>query len=62
MTIQTITDFEIQALVDNELSWEEEKQVRAYIEASAAARSRYDELVRQKRLLQEWWAQGGFTH
>jgi hypothetical protein len=29
ITRQTITDFDIQALVDNELGWEEEKSVRA---------------------------------
>ncbi|MCE7887570.1 MAG: hypothetical protein DYH13_08755 [Alphaproteobacteria bacterium PRO2] len=61
-TRQTITDFDIQALVDNELGWEEEKSVRAHIESDPDARHRYEELIRQKRLLLEWWASGGFAH
>jgi hypothetical protein len=48
--------------VDNELSWEEEKQVRAYVDAFPDARRRYEELAKQKRLLQEWWSKGGFSH
>lgn len=62
MGTQVITDFDIQALVDNELSWEQEKSVRAYLEATPEAHKRYKELCRQKRLLQEWWAKGGFSH
>lgn len=62
MSPLVVTDFDIQALVDNELPWEHEKQVRAYIKATPDAQKRYDELCRQKRLLQEWWAKGGFSH
>jgi hypothetical protein len=62
MPSQTITDFDIQALVDNELGWEEEKHVWAYIEAVPDAERRYKELVQQKRLLQQWWTKGGFSH
>ncbi len=51
----TLTDYDIQALVDNELGWEEEKLVRAYIESNHEARKRYDELMRQKSLLRKWW-------
>lgn len=61
-TRQTITDFDIQSLVDNELGREEEKSVRAYIESDPDAHGRYEELTRQKRLLLEWWAKGGFAH
>lgn len=53
----TITDFDIQALIDNELAWEEAKFVRAYIENHDWARERYEELLIQKRALQSWWTQ-----
>ncbi|MGB4108032.1 MAG: hypothetical protein WBK55_09610 [Alphaproteobacteria bacterium] len=59
---QNITDFDIQALVDNELSWEKQKAVRARIHADPDLRRRYNELCRQKQLLQEWWESGGFSH
>lgn len=62
MSHQTITDFDIQALVDNELEWEQEKSIRAYLEVTPEAKRRYEELCRQKRLLQEWWSKGGFSH
>ncbi len=62
ITTQTLTDFDIQALVDNELPHEEEKAVRAHIQADPDARRRYNELCHQKRLLQEWWKNGGFSH
>ncbi len=62
MPQHTITDFDIQALVDNELGWEEEKRVWAYIETMPDATRRYKELLTQKRLLQEWWRKGGFSH
>lgn len=62
MSQQTITDFDIQALVDNELGWEQEKSVRVQLEHDAEAKRRYEELCRQKRLLQEWWSKGGFSH
>jgi hypothetical protein len=49
-------DFDIQALVDSQLGWEEEKRVWSEIEANPQLRRRYDELVAQKRLLLQWWA------
>ncbi len=62
MLPRTITDFDIQALVDNELGREEQKRVRAYIETMPEAGRRYEELLRQKLILQEWWTKGGFSH
>ena len=57
MTIDdvNITDFDIQALVDNELEWEQAKYVLAHIDQHPTAQRRYEELVRQKKLLKDWW-------
>ncbi len=56
MTItQNITDYDLQALVDNELSWEEEKRVRAYVVSNPDAQRRYKELCCQRNLLKDWW-------
>ncbi|USO08367.1 MAG: hypothetical protein H6866_03915 [Rhodospirillales bacterium] len=51
----SLNDFEIQALVDNELGWEDEKRVRALLSADRGAKARYEMLRQQKRLLQDWW-------
>lgn len=53
---RAITDYDIQALVDNELGWEEEKRVRNYIDNHAWARRRYDELQEQKQSLHIWFS------
>lgn len=55
ITDQNITDYDIQALVDNELPWEEEKRIRAYITSNPDAHERYKELCRQRALLKDWW-------
>ena len=52
---QNITDYDIQALVDNELSWEEEKRIRAHVVSNPDAHRRYKELCRQRNLLKDWW-------
>lgn len=55
MSKNNITDYDIQALVDNELQHEDAKKVCAYIEKSAQAQKRYHELVEQKIMLKTWW-------
>ena len=55
-TTRLVTDYDIQALVDGELEWEEEKRVRAYISSNWQALQRYHELVDQKNLLKKWWS------
>lgn len=52
-----INDFDIQALVDNELNWEDEKRVLSAIQSDPKAMSRLQELKAQKLLLQNWWKQ-----
>lgn len=60
---ETITDLDIQALVDGELSWERTQQVRDYLAANPIARQRYQELLEQNRMLSEWWSrQKGQNH
>jgi len=56
LTIMTdINDYDIQALIDNELDWEDEKSIRAAIKEDATYTKRYEELKSQKTLLQNWW-------
>lgn len=50
-----ITDFDIQALVDNELDPEKERIVIEHIQRDRSAKLRYQSLKAQKLLLQEWW-------
>jgi hypothetical protein len=55
MMNQSVTDFDIQALADDELEWEEAKRVRAHLDTNPDAQRRYNELCRQKNLLKVWW-------
>lgn len=55
MNIHMISDYDIQAYIDNELNHEKAKTVRAYIEENRHARERYKKLVAQKDLLKSWW-------
>lgn len=49
-------DFDIQALVDSQLNWEDEKKVWKAIESNPELKRRYEDLVRQKKMLLQWWA------
>lgn len=51
-----ITDLDIQALVDGELSWDNVQRVRNYLATNPVAWQRYQELLEQKRLIGEWWS------
>ena len=53
----TISDIDIQALVDGELDQHQEEHVRRILQTDSAARARYRELLEQKRLLIAWWRQ-----
>ena len=50
-----ITEFDVQALVDSHLSWEEEKQVLRGIRSDPALKAYYNRIVSQKKLLISWW-------
>ena len=50
-----ITDYDIQALVDNELTWEDEKRVRAHLKNNPEAEKRYQELMLQRKSVRGWW-------
>lgn len=54
-TDKPITDQDIQALADGALSGADRELVCAAVEASSSLRGRYEELLRQKTLLQAWW-------
>lgn len=53
----TISDIDLQALVDGELTAQQEEAVRRIMLNDSAARTRYRELLEQKRLLIAWWRQ-----
>lgn len=55
MTTYNITDYDIQAYVDDELKHEKAKKVRAYIMKNSDAYKRYDQLKEQKNVLKAWW-------
>ena len=50
-----ITDRHIQALIDDELDDNERKTLMAKIIRSPYHLKRYEELIQQKSMLQEWW-------
>lgn len=52
-----VTDYDIQALADNEVSEEEKLRIETYLRLNPAAQNRYDEIMAQKNLLKKWWEQ-----
>ena len=50
-----ITEFDVQALVDSQLTWEEEKQVWHEMRGDAALKAYYRQIVAQKKLIIAWW-------
>ncbi len=56
MNTKTVTDLDIQALADNELSRADAERVRNYIEHNPEAHERYEEILRQKEMLKDWWS------
>lgn len=50
-----IDDYDIQALVDGELEPDEARRVRRKVKQNPELQERYDEFIRQKTLLQQWW-------
>ena len=59
---KTFSDLDIQALVDGELSEEDEVKLRRYLKENKSAQNRYQELLDQKKLLQFWWAETRSYH
>ncbi|WP_373084739.1 anti-sigma factor [Sneathiella sp.] len=50
-----ISDYDLQALVDDELGPLKANEVKAFIARNPDARKRYRELQRQTRDLKFWW-------
>lgn len=53
--LHSVRDIDLQALADGQLDPALEKNMRRLLAHDAAARSRYRELLEQKRLLVAWW-------
>jgi hypothetical protein len=54
MSNYILTDLEIEALIDEELGSSEAELIWAAINHTPTARQRFEELYRQKCLLQKW--------
>lgn len=54
MPDKTLRDYDLQALVDDELSPEEKNHVLNYLRHDEDANKRYQSLKKQKELLQKW--------
>lgn len=50
-----ITEFDVQALVDSHLSWEDEKEVWRGVYSNPALEAYYKQIVNQRKLLVYWW-------
>lgn len=55
MKLNTITDMDIQALVDDELETERINQVLQHLKENPDAAQRHETLIKQKILLKKWW-------
>jgi hypothetical protein len=57
-----LEDWDMQALVDNELDWEDEKYVRNLMKFDPKSEKRYRELQHQKRLINLYWQDKNSRH
>lgn len=57
MQHNNLTKYDVQALVDDELPWEDAKIVKRALESNAELTEYYEKLRYQKQLLQDWWSQ-----
>lgn len=55
MTEELVSDWDIQAYIDNELPPDKEREILACLTRDADLRERYKALERQKALLRLWW-------
>lgn len=55
MDDKIITEYDIQALVDNQLDGEAERRVQALLRDDPRLQKRYADLQSQKDLLNQWW-------
>ncbi|GEM_PF-3043870 len=53
---KSITDYDLQALIDNELEYEDQKHILDHIEQNPEMKKRYEELKAQKNALQRWYS------
>jgi anti-sigma factor RsiW len=53
--MKTVTDWDIQAYLDNELTGSDQEAVLRALQHDAELRRRYNELRRQRELLKDWW-------
>lgn len=54
-TMTIVTDWDIQAFLDNELTDDEQAAVLRALREDTDLRRRFNALRRQRELLQQWW-------
>lgn len=57
--IMLINQTDIDALIDGELSFEEEEKLLAQIDTNPVMKKYYKDMLKQKSLLQDWWVHMG---
>lgn len=55
-TPDPVNELDVHALVDSQLSSEEEKRVRAEIDNNPFLRKEYEKLMEQRKALALWWS------
>ena len=55
LDLQNINDFDVQALIDNELSPQRRIQVLELMNGNSDLKRRYQALLEQRDLLKFWW-------
>lgn len=56
MKLEPHTNYLLQAYVDDELDPDDIKRVEMLIAENVALQKKYNELIKQKNLLQTWWS------
>ncbi len=52
-----ITDYDIEALIDNELKWSDRVRIYRHVMSDINAYRKYKKLRKQKKMIQKWYNQ-----
>lgn len=57
--LKNFSDYDLQALLDNELDEQEKNHVLNFIKNNPSAKKRFEELLKQKNILKKWYKSKG---
>ncbi len=57
--LKNFSDYDLQALLDNELDEQEKNHVLNFIKNNPSAQKRFEELLKQKNILKKWYKNKG---